>query len=240
MANKNDKSHKSLEAAAEAGDAQAMYDLGLILEERGDLQESGKWMSRASGAGLARATFHVARFLFENDREALSEEWFEKAIQQGSQEALAYEKQTYDELSQDQKKVLRLFASELSDVVTTYGISGSSVEADDLKEDDLHNNRVWSVVEYFASGSTNQDGVEDDAYRTDAMLTPGFEEGAMSYHVARNTYSEARPLESNPHTSLFLVCTACDANGCEDCSGAGELIFSAAWDENGATFWREW
>jgi hypothetical protein len=149
------------------------------------------------------------------------------------------EEATYDELSQDQKAVIHAFAADLSQVVSTYGISPLSVDEDDLDEDDIQNNRVWSVVEYFAVGNTNLEGVEDDAYKTDAMLAPGVEECALTYHVAKNAYSGEPPLESNPYTSLFFVCTACDGVGCEACYEQGELIFSAVWEDKNAEFWRE-
>ena len=244
------KSEKALEAAAESGDSQAMYELGLILEHRGELNESAKWMSMASESGLAKATFHVARFLFENGRESLSEEWFEKAIQQGSQDAIEYQREknnrlesaeyeAYGELSSDQKQVMQLFVADLSEVMKAYGISPFSYEEDELNQDDLDNNRVWSIVEYFASGGTNQDGVEDDAYRTDAMLSPGFEEGAIQYLVSKIAYSEESPLESNPYTSLFFNCSACDAEGCEVCDEAGFMVYGAVWDDAEVTFSRE-
>ena len=250
MANQDDKSEKALKTAAESGDTQAMYDLGLILEQRGELNESAQWMSRASESGLAKASFHVARFLFENGREDLSEEWFEKAVKQGSEEALDYQKNnssqpetsevdSYGELTSDQKQVMQSFIDELAEVIATYGISPVSYEEDELDQDDIENNRVWSIVEYFATGATNQEGVEDDAYRTDAMLSPGFEEGAIQYLVSKIAYSEEQPLESNPYTSLFFNCSACDFEGCEVCDEAGFMVYGAVWDDTGVTFSRE-
>jgi hypothetical protein len=92
------KPQKALEKAAESGDAQAMYDLGLVLEDQDDFRGSAKWMARASGLGMAKASFHVARYLHEHGRENLAESWFEKAIEQGSKEARAYDRsQLFDE-----------------------------------------------------------------------------------------------------------------------------------------------
>jgi hypothetical protein len=149
------------------------------------------------------------------------------------------EDQSHAELSPDQREVLSAFAAELFEVVSTYGISPSSVDEEELDEDHIENNRVWSVVEYFATGNANLEGVEDDRFKTDAMLTPGFEEGALSYHVSKIAYSDESQPELNPYTSLFFVCSACDSVGCESCFGQGELIFGAVWSESKAEFWRE-
>jgi hypothetical protein len=148
-------------------------------------------------------------------------------------------KPAFDELSSDQRQVMQSFVDELSEVVMGYGISALSYEEDDLKEDDLQNNRIWSIVVYDAYGSANLKGVEDDAYRTDAMLSPGFEEGALEYHVSKVEYSEDQPLESNPYTSLFFDCSFCDAEGCEVCDESGFMVYGAVWDDKAVTFSRE-
>ena len=149
------------------------------------------------------------------------------------------QKGAYNELSADQRVVIHTFASELFDVVSRYKISPLSIERDDLSEEDIESNRVWSVVEYYAVGNAGIDDLEDDRYKTDAMLTPGFGEGAIIYHLAENPYSDEQPPALNPYTTLFFVCTACDSNGCDECGGAGELIFGAVWDGDKAEFWRE-
>lgn len=145
----------------------------------------------------------------------------------------------YSELSQDQKAVMRAFAVDLFEVVSSYGISPSSVGVDDLHEEDILNNRVWSVVEYYAFGNTHLEGVEDDEFKADAMLQPGLEVGALSYHVARSNYSEEKPLKPNPYTSLLFVCTTCNGGGCQACYEEGELIYMAFWDDKNAEFRRE-
>lgn len=84
------ESEANLIPAARAGDAEAMYQLGLILEDQGKLGESAKWLKEASASGKADATFHIARYLHEHAREDLPQNWFEKAEEQGSQEAKDY------------------------------------------------------------------------------------------------------------------------------------------------------
>jgi len=145
----------------------------------------------------------------------------------------------FGELTVDQRKVMAAFADELFDVVSTYGISPLNVEEDDLDEDDIASNRVWSIVEYYAVGNAGIAGVEDDSYKTDAMLAPGYEEGAFAHHVAKKPYSEEQLVKANPYTTLFFVCSACDSAGCDECDGSGELIFGALWDGKSVSFSRE-
>jgi predicted DNA-binding WGR domain protein len=153
--------------------------------------------------------------------------------------AVNLDETAFGELTADQRKVMAAFAEELFDVVSTYGISPLNVEEDDLDEDDIASNRVWSIVEYYAVGNAGIAGVEDDSYKTDAMLAPGYEEGAFAHHVAEKPYSEEQPLKANPYTTLFFVCSACDSAGCDECDGSGELIFGALWDGKGVSFSRE-
>lgn len=153
--------------------------------------------------------------------------------------SLNLDENAFGELTPDQRKVMGAFAEELFDVVSTYGISPLNVEEDDLDEDDIASNRVWSIVEYYAVGNAGIVGVEDDSYKTDAMLAPGYEEGAFAHHVAKKTYSEEQPLKANPYTTLFFVCSACDSAGCDECDGSGELIFGALWDGKTVSFSRE-
>ncbi len=141
-------------------------------------------------------------------------------------------------LSRDQAEVLRAHESVLLDAVSTYGVSPLRIEADALDEDDVQNNRVWSVVEFYATGSLMIDDVEDGSYRTDEMLVPRFVENALSYHIAAKSYSDEAPLPVNPHTSLFFICAACDSQGCQECDDEGQLAFLATWSENQATYLR--
>jgi hypothetical protein len=112
------------------------------------------------------------------------------------------------------------------------------VEADALDLDDVQNNRVWSVVDFYATGELMIDGVRDGSYRTDEMLVPRLIKDAHHYHVATKTYSDETPLPVNPHTSLFFVCAACDSQGCQDCDDEGQFTFLATWGENEATYLR--
>jgi hypothetical protein len=141
-------------------------------------------------------------------------------------------------LSQDQAKVLRAHASTLFDAVSKYSVSPLRIEADALDLDDVQNNRVWSVVEFYATGSLMIDDVEDGSYRTDEMLVPRFVESALWYHVAAKTFSDEAPLPVNPHTSLFFICAACESQGCQECDDEGQLTFLATWSENEATYSR--
>jgi hypothetical protein len=133
------------------------------------------------------------------------------------------EETTYDELSQDQKAVIHAFAADLSQVVSTYGISPLSVDEDDLDEDDIQNNRVWSVVEYFAVGNTNLEGVEDDAYKTDAMLAPGVEEGALTYHVAKTLTQGNRRWNQIPTPAFSLSAPLVMAPAAKHVTNKGNL-----------------
>lgn len=141
-------------------------------------------------------------------------------------------------LTRDQAMVLRAHASTLLDAVSNYGVSPLRIEADALVQEDVEDNRVWSVVEFYASGSLLIDDVEDGSYRTDEMLVPRFVKNAISYHVASKTYSDEAPLPVNPHTSLFFICAACESQGCQECSDEGQFTFLAIWDENEATYLR--
>lgn len=141
-------------------------------------------------------------------------------------------------LSEDQKKVLRDWAAVLFEAVSAYGVSPLRVEPEDLDEDTLKKNCVWSVVEFHASGEIINPDIEDGRYRTDEMLVPRFIKGAYWYHRAGTTYSDDSALAVNPHTSLIFTCAWCESLGCENCGGEGQFTFLAVWDSKVANFIR--
>lgn len=72
-------------AAAEAGNAQAQYDLGLINLQQGDYHEAMKWLTKSSNQGNSNAQFNLAIMYRDgegctvNYQQALY--WFKKAAE---------------------------------------------------------------------------------------------------------------------------------------------------------------
>ena len=139
----------------------------------------------------------------------------------------------YDELDTDQMKVLKAFEAELAEFVHEYQIS--PIEIEDPENLDYEPEFLFSKVEYFASGSIAIDG-EYYEYRTDEMLTSGFESGAIGYYLGNKPYKSGVPSRTFPYTTVIFFCADCDGDGCEKCDEEGRLLYEAVWDENGVCF----
>lgn len=81
-------------AAAEAGNAQAQYDLGIINIQQGDYQEAMKWLTKSSNQGNSDAQFNLA--LMYRDGEGCSVNyqqalyWFKKAAENSKPRKAAF------------------------------------------------------------------------------------------------------------------------------------------------------
>ena len=72
-----------LRQAAEADDPEAMFYLGLILDDQGHVAESGTWLERAARAGAAPAMGRYALYLAEQGDHEAAREWGTKARDAG-------------------------------------------------------------------------------------------------------------------------------------------------------------
>ncbi len=68
-----------LRRAAEAGDMQAATDLGLMLEDNGDLSGAERWLHRAATAGYIPGVLGLGVMLHENGRLEEAEKWLKIA-----------------------------------------------------------------------------------------------------------------------------------------------------------------
>jgi TPR repeat protein len=79
----DDRPDRPLRAAADAGDADAMYRLAKCLEERGRRSEGGPWLRRAVDAGDADAMFELGLWTSVNRRDEDAERWYQRAFAAG-------------------------------------------------------------------------------------------------------------------------------------------------------------
>jgi TPR repeat protein len=79
---------RALRPAAEAGNADAMWLLGSVLEEQGDLGEAKTLLERAAAADSVGAMVELGALLAADDPEA-ARRWYERAADAGSIEAMS-------------------------------------------------------------------------------------------------------------------------------------------------------
>ena len=248
---------EELLAAADSGDLQAMYDLGLLNEAEGDLQASAKWMAQASNGGMAAASFHVARYLHEHNREELADSWFEKAIEQGSQDAREYPRNRHfdedgalklDELLESDVVTIRdeiqnFVSSKLAEWQATYGpleaLEQSELGADGVKArlDQTSDNLVWADANFWEGSEVSPARGLDLNVNGWARLP-----GRSNYAVAADAedfFVATTPWEGNPYeielvyTFMQCGCPFCAESGerdgeeCPACDGEGVMEFDA-------------
>jgi hypothetical protein len=85
---KPDSAQRAFFRAAEAGDARGMFNLGYLLEKRGDEAEAESWYRRAADAGNAAAMTNLGILLKERGDEAAAEVWWRRAAAAGSAAAM--------------------------------------------------------------------------------------------------------------------------------------------------------
>ena len=86
------KAEALLQQAAEAGNNEAMSNLGVLWYQRGDLSKAHYWICKAAREGFANAQYHLALMLAngegcEQDLES-SEYWFAEAAEHGHLDAM--------------------------------------------------------------------------------------------------------------------------------------------------------
>jgi tetratricopeptide (TPR) repeat protein len=74
---------------AEVGNADAMYNLGVLLEGRGQGSEAAKWYWRAARTGDVDAMFNLAGVLEDLGKAAEATEWYSRAAEAGDVDARA-------------------------------------------------------------------------------------------------------------------------------------------------------
>jgi TPR repeat protein len=75
--------------AADAGDSNAMYNLGVLLEERSELGEAETWYRRAADAGNSLAMFNFGVLLADRDDLGEAETWYRRAADAGDSDAMS-------------------------------------------------------------------------------------------------------------------------------------------------------
>jgi hypothetical protein len=76
--------------AAESGDAEAMFQLGVKLAERGALAEAEQWFRTCAATGHATAAESVGWILEQNEDLTKAANWYRKAAELGSTSAAQY------------------------------------------------------------------------------------------------------------------------------------------------------
>jgi TPR repeat protein len=72
---------------AETGDTDAAYNLGVLLEGRGERSEAARWYWRAARTGDVDAMFNVAGVLQDLGKTAEAQEWYQRASDAGDPDA---------------------------------------------------------------------------------------------------------------------------------------------------------
>ena len=74
--------------AAEAGSSGAMFSLGVLLDDRGELAEAETWYRRAADAGDSGAMFNLGVLLDDRGELAEAETWYRRAADAGDSGAM--------------------------------------------------------------------------------------------------------------------------------------------------------
>jgi TPR repeat protein len=76
--------------AADRGNADAMFNLGVLLTERGEQAEAEQWYRKAvaGGTGDAGVMFNLGVLLTERGEQAEAEQWYRKAAERGQTRAM--------------------------------------------------------------------------------------------------------------------------------------------------------
>ncbi|BDM65966.1 hypothetical protein NFHSH190041_34180 [Shewanella sp. NFH-SH190041] len=86
------QAEKYLTQAAEAGNSEAMSNLGVLWYQRGELDKAFGWISRAARSGFANAQYHLALMLAQGEGcdadTAASEHWLAEAAEHGQLDAM--------------------------------------------------------------------------------------------------------------------------------------------------------
>ena len=64
-----------------------MYNLGVLLEERGEVAEAVQWYREAAGSGHAHAMYNLGVLLQERGEVVVAEQWWRKAAATGDFDA---------------------------------------------------------------------------------------------------------------------------------------------------------
>ena len=79
---------RAIRKAAAAGNAAAMVDLGVLLDEQGKAGEAEEWFRKAAAAGDTRAMVNLGVLLDEQGKAGEAEEWYRKAAAAGRTAAM--------------------------------------------------------------------------------------------------------------------------------------------------------
>ncbi|MFK0291671.1 tetratricopeptide repeat protein [Streptomyces sp. NPDC090442] len=80
------KARVAFQRAADAGDASALHNLGLLAESLGEGDEAERWFRRAAEAGEARSAGRLGRILAERGEGKVAESFLEAAAEAGDAE----------------------------------------------------------------------------------------------------------------------------------------------------------
>jgi tetratricopeptide (TPR) repeat protein len=80
---KEDQSVQWYRKVADAGDADAMFNLGALLAEQGKDDQAEQWYRKAADAGNADAMFNLGALLAEQGKDDQAERWYSKAADAG-------------------------------------------------------------------------------------------------------------------------------------------------------------
>ncbi|WP_328664647.1 caspase, EACC1-associated type [Nocardia salmonicida] len=83
----NTREHRYLRAAR-TGNTNAMTNLGILLEQRGELTDAEHWWSKAADAGNTDAMTNLGILLWQRGELADAEHWWSKAVDAGNTDAM--------------------------------------------------------------------------------------------------------------------------------------------------------
>jgi len=78
-----DQAEQWYRKAADAGDADAMFNLGALLRKQGKEDQAEQWYRKAADAGNTRAMVNLGALLAEQGEEDQAEQWYRKAADGG-------------------------------------------------------------------------------------------------------------------------------------------------------------
>ena len=81
-------SEHAFRKAAEAGDSEAMFTLGVLLDDRGESGQAETWWRRAAEAGHSGAMFNLGVLLDDRGESGEAETWFRRAAEAGDSGAM--------------------------------------------------------------------------------------------------------------------------------------------------------
>lgn len=140
--------------AAEAGQPNAMNNLGLLNAHRGDNAEAERWYQRAAEAGVVEAAYNLGTLLYRTGRRDQGERWLAAAADAGDPDAACnLGKICYDR--RDDESAERWFR-----VAAERGIVAAAFNLGQLCE---HTGRTAEALDWFRRAATGGD--PDAPYR---------------------------------------------------------------------------